>query len=490
MWGSFRRAASVLALAAAAAAAADWPSSDSEDWADSSEAYFLTEEERAEWKALDSRDSRGAFRERYWLKRDPTPGTEPNEFREMVLGRIRTADQRFGIEDRIGSRTARGFVFIVFGSPARVRDRHATPPSNPRLPGSNVGGFEGNETLSLWIYDRDRTPEILEALELPSFEVQLILEPSRRSDAVQSPGLVKKMRERLARKSIVNPDLIAPARPPVVEPAVARLPRAILEPAVLSVLEKAPFSTRSGESVFGEAVLWGETGEAETLVWFYLPPAPGTGKRFLHGIVRKEEGGEEIASISEPVESSGAFSPADPGEVVLRRLQLPPGTYEAAFAVTEGSAARSVASASVRLSVSDLDSGFAVSSLLLTRGPAGRVPGEVSPFAIGRALLPPRADATFSRSESLWFFLELANSRQPEGVTLEMRLRRGTEPIAGRPPFPAQPERLAEGRYLSGFELPLGGLTPGDYRLYVLVRDGGAPAAEYVLRSADFRLRP
>ena len=47
---------------------------DEEDWASSPEASFLTAAERAEWKTLDSRDSRQKFIERYWLKRDPSLG--------------------------------------------------------------------------------------------------------------------------------------------------------------------------------------------------------------------------------------------------------------------------------------------------------------------------------------------------------------------------------------------------------------------------------
>src|SRR5215813_9640801 len=102
---------------------------DEEDWASSPEAYFLTGQERAEWKKLDSRDSRQKFIERYWLKRDPTPGSEKNEFRELVLGRIKIADQRFAIANTRGSRTSRGQVFIVLGNPARTQNQLTAPPA-------------------------------------------------------------------------------------------------------------------------------------------------------------------------------------------------------------------------------------------------------------------------------------------------------------------------------------------------------------------------
>jgi hypothetical protein len=373
-----------------------------------------------------------------------------------------------------------------------VRDTHAPAPQAP-LRGSMTGPLEGTETLSVWLYDRERTPQILEALDRPTLEVQFMLEPNRRTDALHSPGLVKELREKIARLSIVNPDLIPPAAGSGSAPAAqpAALPRSVLDPAVRSVLEKAPFTARSGESVFGEAVLWREKGIPQTHVWFFLPPAPGKEPRTLHGVIRNEAGGEEVATLSEPVVPSETFAPADPGQVVSRLLELPPGSYEAAFAVTEGSPPRPIASAASKLSVPDLvDGSFAVSSLLLTRGPGTRNPGDSSPFAIGQAVLPPRADATFSAKENLWVFLELANARQPAGVTLEVRLRPGAGAMITRPPFPAQPVTLSPDRSLCGFELPLSELDAGDYRLYVLVRDGGSPADQYVLRSADFRLRP
>jgi len=490
-----RLAASALLGAAIAPMAAAQFSPNSEEWIDSPEAYFVTAEERSEWKHLDSRDSRGAFRERYWLRRDPSPGTDRNEFRDLVLGRIKTADERFPIERTPGSRTARGFVFIVFGSPARIQEVHATPPASIRNR-ITVGGLEGTETISRWIYDNERTPRILEALERPSLEIEIILEPARHSDAVQSPGLVKELREKLARKTVVNPDLIPPARaeveaPPPPPPAPPAIPRVELQAATRAMLEKAPATIRSGDSVFGSAVLWHDSGDPETYVWFYAPPAAGGKKRILQGVVKKDGSGEEVATLSEPAKGSDAFSSAVPGEVVMKKITLPPGVYDGAFALAEEGASAPVASASTRLTVPDLasGSGLAVSQPLVTRAPAPKDPATTSPFAIGSNVMPPRADAVFSTSESVWVVMELANVADPANVTFEIRLRRGNQVVSGKPPFPAKPQTFAPGRAISGFELPLASLVPGDYRLYVMVRDGSKPPDEYELRSAEFRVR-
>jgi GWxTD domain-containing protein len=459
-----------------------------EDWSKSPEAYFLTSEERAEWKTVDSRDLRQKFIERYWLKRDPTPGTEKNEFRELVLSRIKTADARFKIEKTPGSRTARGQVFIVLGTPARFRDELSPkpPPDRPRQLGigvTPVALVEGNETTSTWSYDPDRTPRILEVLHRANLQIKIVLEPSRHMDAVQDPGLFNDVRETVARASIVNPDLVPPpAGSEAPAAALPSLPRQPLAAAVRQVLESAPPSRGEG-AVAGSAVVFREAGAAETLLWVFTPRV--SRKPLFHALVRGEDG-REIATLTEPAEISNAFSTHAPGMVAMRRLSLPPGSFSAAIGVTDPDG-KLLAAGTVPIQVPALES-FAVSSLIITRGPAQGSPTAGSAFQFGGTLLPPRADAAFTGSESLWYFVEVANPTDPAKVMLEPRLRRGGEPLAGLAAFPTKLQPLGAGRYLAGVELPLSSLGPGDYVLYLGVRDGEAEDRPRILRRADFQV--
>ncbi|HEY3172515.1 MAG TPA: GWxTD domain-containing protein [Thermoanaerobaculia bacterium] len=470
---------------------------DDENWANSPEAYFLTAAERKEWDGLRSRDSRVDFIERYWLKRDPTPGTAANEFRDLVLARIRTADQRYRIEKIAGSRTAQGFVFIVFGTPAQVQEQHAPPLPPPRRLAAGdtyeaVGIREGTETTHTWIYDTKRTPKILQALGVPSLSMTFVMEPNRHKDELQNPGLVHEYRERLARKTIVNPDLVpAPAAPlAALAPAAPALSLTPLSAAVRAILEKAPHQVVSEDEkqpVFGSAVLWGARDKPETLAWVFLPDGKGAGEKLtFHALVRGDEGGREISAGSERATASTSLPTARPGRVLVRRFDLPPGNYSASFAVT-GEGERQVASGTIPVRVPEIGADFAISSVLVSAGmsPPGKA-GDSS-FLFGSVEALPRADATFSRAESLWYFVQLANVSEEDKVTQELRLLHGPRTVAVRPASPAQLQEIAPGRYAFGYELPLSSLEPGSYVLYVTVRDGQGHS---VLRRADFRVVP
>ena len=167
----------------------------------------MTSEERQAWKNLPSDEAREQFRREYWRRRDPTPGTERNEFQERVLARIKAADAQFTIGKTPGSRTARGLVFIVLGQPAVQRQTIGPLKTAPEMiaPG-RIGipseAFENREWHT-WVYDRENAPDLLKTLNLPALEVAFIVEPGRR-DELQNSSRFNSWREIVARRSIVN----------------------------------------------------------------------------------------------------------------------------------------------------------------------------------------------------------------------------------------------------------------------------------------------
>jgi GWxTD domain-containing protein len=95
-----------------------------QDWLNKDVRYLITPEEKRAFKLLGSDAERDAFIEQFWRRRDPTPGTELNEYREEHYRRLQYANERFGAGVP-GWQTDRGHMYIVWGPPDEI-DSHPT----------------------------------------------------------------------------------------------------------------------------------------------------------------------------------------------------------------------------------------------------------------------------------------------------------------------------------------------------------------------------
>ena len=93
-------------------------------WVTEDVAYIISNEERAAYKNLQSNPEREHFIEQFWLRRDPTPGTPENEFKEEHYRRIAYANDHFAAAIP-GWKTDRGRIYITYGPP----DEKETHPS-------------------------------------------------------------------------------------------------------------------------------------------------------------------------------------------------------------------------------------------------------------------------------------------------------------------------------------------------------------------------
>ena len=88
-------------------------------WLNEDVAYIITDEERTAFKRLQTDEEREQFIEQFWLRRDPTPDTVENEFKEEHYRRIAYANEHFasGIP---GWKTDRGRIYITYGPPDEI----------------------------------------------------------------------------------------------------------------------------------------------------------------------------------------------------------------------------------------------------------------------------------------------------------------------------------------------------------------------------------
>ena len=91
-----------------------------EDWASGPASVLLTKEERQRFETLLDPQTRSEFIEEFWRSKDPRPETAVNEFRREFEKRVSFADSRFEQDEKRGSLTDRGQVFLLMGPPTWI----------------------------------------------------------------------------------------------------------------------------------------------------------------------------------------------------------------------------------------------------------------------------------------------------------------------------------------------------------------------------------
>src|SRR5205814_1786468 len=134
----------MVVVAAFAATASAGLSSSFSDWGKGPAQWLMTKDEQAQWKKIDDDAAAQKFVDLFWARRDPSPGTPANEFKDDFDARVASADKTFAQGRSKGSMTDRGHVFIVLGRPSRI-DRTSPEPSSTILtPTDNSQNTLGN----------------------------------------------------------------------------------------------------------------------------------------------------------------------------------------------------------------------------------------------------------------------------------------------------------------------------------------------------------
>src|SRR5580700_1174377 len=118
-------------------------------WLNEDVVWIITDEERAAFKQLSNDEERDNFIEAFWQRRDPTPDTEENEYKEEHYRRIAYANEHFaaGIP---GWKSDRGRIYIMYG-PADEVDSHPSGGQYQR-PMEEGGGETSTFPFEDWRY--------------------------------------------------------------------------------------------------------------------------------------------------------------------------------------------------------------------------------------------------------------------------------------------------------------------------------------------------
>jgi GWxTD domain-containing protein len=158
-------------------------------WIDEDVAYIITNEERAAWKGLKTDEEREQFIESFWLRRDPTPDSIDNEYKDDHYERIAYANEHFasGIP---GWKTDRGRIYVMYGKPDEI-ESHPSGGTYDR-PIEEGGGTTSTFPFEIWRYryiEGIGNNVLLEFVD-PSMsgEYRMTIDPSEKDALLHVPG--------------------------------------------------------------------------------------------------------------------------------------------------------------------------------------------------------------------------------------------------------------------------------------------------------------
>jgi GWxTD domain-containing protein len=191
------------------------------DWAKGPAKWLMTGEEQKKWKSVGTDEQAQEFIDLFWARRDPTPGTFINEFKQEFDARVKYAEENLGHRQVSGPLSDKGRAVIVLGFPTNngkfFKQKGATNAAPNDFYGSGgggggvEGGFAGGGMMGereVWTWDK----EDAQKFGMPKIEAVFIKDPisglvqrdTQRGDIMSAyPYAVK--------KAIVSPDLtVAP----------------------------------------------------------------------------------------------------------------------------------------------------------------------------------------------------------------------------------------------------------------------------------------
>jgi GWxTD domain-containing protein len=114
-------------------------------WLNEDVVYIITDQERTDFKKLTTDTQRDEFVEQFWERRNPTPGSPENTFKEEHYRRTAYANTQFAAA-LPGWKTDRGRIYIVYGPPDKIDSQRGSRNSATTVSGGAAYGSE------LWYY--------------------------------------------------------------------------------------------------------------------------------------------------------------------------------------------------------------------------------------------------------------------------------------------------------------------------------------------------
>jgi len=473
-------------------------------WLDEEVRWIISDEERTAFKRLQTDDEKQSFIETFWLRRDPSPDTEENEFKEEHYRRIAWANDRFasGIP---GWKTDRGMIYIKFGPPDENDSHTSGGPGQRDIE-------EGGGSTTFFPYERWRyryleccgTDVTIEFVD-PSMtnEYHITMDPSEKDALSRVPGAGLTLYEQLGladkadRFSRTDGTLLGTGSMPL--PAKMNQFTRLEQ---YTNLQKAPaVKFKDLEALVQSTIKYNLLPMKVRVDYF-----PLTGSNVITNLTiqfdrkdlqyKQKEGVAEASvnifakietltrrQVNRPIEEVVAIPPipaemleqAKGGSAIYQKqMYLTPGTYRLTVA------ARDVVGGNTttyeqRLDVPRMEDDRLAASSLVLADMIEALPSKsigTGQFVIGASKVRPRVNATFKRDEKVGIYLQIYNFEQDEtthklsgDIQYQVFKNGSTDAVFDFT------EDVTKSQMVIQKLLPLQNFAPGEYTLKMKVTD-------------------
>jgi GWxTD domain-containing protein len=355
-------------------------------WLNEDVVYIITDEERNAFRQLQTDDEREQFIEQFWLRRDPTPDTVENEFKQEQYRRIAYANQHFPGAGP-GWKSDRGRIYIMFGPPDEI-DAH---PSG----GVPAKAFPFEDWRYRYIQGIGNDVMIEFVDTAGSGEYHMTMDPSEKNSI--QPGIPPAANNQFER---LQQFIALQASPQVnLDDAIGKLPTYEMLPMQVRV----DYLRVTGSSVLANITVRFEARDLK------IDRNSGKSNVTVMGEVRTMTR-RPVATFKKSFETDAKAA------AYQDSIPLAPGPYRLKILARDAISAR-LGTYEVALDVPHFEEGKLASSSLILADTVARVPVSSLPgamFTIGGTTVRPRPGNRFTGDEKLGIYLQLYNFRPDE----------------------------------------------------------------------------
>ena len=478
-------------------------------WLNEDVTYIITDEERQAFKRLQTDEEREQFVENFWKRRDPTPDTEENEYKEELYRRIAYANDHYasGIP---GWKTDRGMIYIKYGAPDEV-DSHPSGGSYQR-PMEEGGGETSTYPFEDWRYrylDGIGSNIEIEFVD-PTMtgEYRMTMDPSEKDALLYVPGAGLTLYEQMGMSSKTDRfnrtdgTHLGTGNMPLSESQnefsrleqFAKLQRAPvikfkdLQAVVDSTIKynTLPMKVRADYIKVTDATVLTNVTVAfdRNVLQYQTKNNNATATVNLYGRIttlsrRSVNWFEDTVQVG-PIPSEMLQKAMNGQSVYFKSIPLQPGTYRLNI-VAKDTVARTMNNFEMPLHVPEYQEDAIGSSSLILADQIERLPTTsvgAGPFVIRSSKVRPRVGDTFKQSEKMGIYTEFYNlgmdekTHKPAGSVAYEVVNNATkqtvinfsEDISGMPNASSSLVTVEK-------MLPLNKLSPGQYTLKINLTD-------------------